>query len=103
MIMSSLNPETFKAYTRKCWIVFAAVASATLVMVAASYLPGGGRKMIGLVLAVALFNASLVAGYLMHLISEKKAIYALLAFTVFFFIGLMGLSWWASFDLPAPR
>jgi hypothetical protein len=39
----------------------------------------------------------------MHLVSEKKAIYALLVFTVFFFVGLMGLTWWAYYDLPAPR
>jgi hypothetical protein len=101
--MSNFNPETFRSYARRCWIVFGAVASATLVMVAASYMPGGGGRMIGLVLAVALFNAVVVAGYLMHLVSEKKAIYALLVFTVFFFVGLMGLTWWAYYDLPAPR
>lgn len=101
--MSDFNPDGFKAYARKCWIVFGAVASATLIMVAASYLPGGGGKAIGIVLAVALFNAVLVAGYLMHLISEKKAILALLAFTSLFFIMLMGLTFWSSYDLPAPR
>lgn len=103
MSMSSFNAEGFRSYTRKCWIVFGAVASATLLMVAASYLPGGGGKMIGLVLAVAMFNAFMVAGYLMHLISEKKTIYALLAFTTFFFVVLMGLTWWSTYDLPAPH
>jgi hypothetical protein len=37
----------------------------------------------------------------MHLISEKKMIYTVLAFTVFFFIGLMGLTLWAMHDFPA--
>ena len=41
-------------------------------------------------------NAFLVAGYLMHLLSEKKMIYTVLAFTVFFFAGLMGLTIWAT-------
>jgi hypothetical protein len=36
----------------------------------------------------------------MHLISEKKMIYTLLAFTAFFFAGLMGLTVWAAQDMP---
>jgi hypothetical protein len=36
----------------------------------------------------------------MHLLSEKKAIYTTLAFTVFFFAGLMGLTMWALHDFP---
>ena len=38
----------------------------------------------GLILAVAACNAFVVAGFLMHLISEKKMVYTILAFTVFF-------------------
>ena len=45
-------------------------------------------------------NAFLVAGYLMHLLSEKKLIYTVLVFTLFFFIGLMGLTMWAMNDFP---
>ena len=51
-------------------------------------------------LAGACFNAALVAGYLMHLVSERKMIIALLAFTLFFFAGLMGLTVWSAYDLP---
>ena len=36
----------------------------------------------------------------MHLLSEKKMIYTLLAFTVFFFAGLMGLTLYAMQDFP---
>jgi hypothetical protein len=36
----------------------------------------------------------------MHLLTEKKLIYTVLAFTVFFFIGLMGLTVWAMNDFP---
>jgi cytochrome c oxidase subunit IV len=42
-------------------------------------------------LVVATIKASLVACYFMHLISEKKLIYAVLALTVAFFIVLLAL------------
>ena len=51
-------------------------------------------------LATACVNAFLVAGFLMHLISERKMIYAVLAFTAFFSAGLMGLTIWAARDVP---
>ena len=53
-----------------------------------------------LILAVACVNAFLVAGFLMHLLSEKKLIYTLLGFTVFFFAGLLGLTLYAMQDFP---
>jgi caa(3)-type oxidase subunit IV len=43
-------------------------------------------------LFVAVIKASLVACYFMHLISEKKMIYIILAFTVFFFVALLALT-----------
>ena len=42
-------------------------------------------------LVVATIKGSLVACYFMHLISEKKLIYWVLAVTVAFFIALMAL------------
>ena len=54
----------------------------------------------GHLLAVACVNAFVVAGFLMHLLSEKKMIYTLLGFTIFFFAGLMGLTIWAMHDMP---
>jgi len=42
-------------------------------------------------LIVATIKGSLVACYFMHLISEKKLIYAVLALTVVFFIALLAL------------
>lgn len=100
--MAELNPEIFKSYSKRCWIIFAAVAMATLVMVSASYAPLPNRAaVIGVVLAIAAFNAFMVAGYLMHLLTEKRTIYAMLAFTGLFFIALMLLTWWAAGDKPA--
>ncbi len=100
--MSETKTDAFKAYARKCGAVFTAVVCGTLIMVAASYAPLTNHHLsIALVLTAAAVNAFLVAGYLMHLIGERKLIFAVLAFTVFFFIGLMGLSIWAAHDLPA--
>jgi hypothetical protein len=53
-----------------------------------------------LILSIACCNAFMVAGFLMHLLSEKKLIYTVLIFTVVFFIGLMGLTIWAMTDFP---
>ena len=50
--------------------------------------------------AHAWFNGSLVAGFFMHLISEKKAIYAILLATVFFFAGMMYLTVWSRGEMP---
>ena len=54
---------------------------------------------VALTVAIALFIACikgfLVAGYFMHLISERKMIYGILIATVFFFAGLMYLTVWS--------
>jgi cytochrome c oxidase subunit IV len=52
-------------------------------------------------LFIATVKAALVAGFFMHLVSEKKAIYAILIFTAFFFAGLMALTLWSMHDFPA--
>jgi caa(3)-type oxidase subunit IV len=46
---------------------------------------------VSVALIVAIIKGSLVACYFMHLISEKKLIYAVLALTVVFFAALMAL------------
>lgn len=95
------HPVDFKSYLRRCAYVFVAVLCTTSLMIFASYLPNyGWTAKVGMILAVACVNAFVVAGFLMHLLSEKKMIYTLLGFTVFFFAGLMGLTIWAMHDLP---
>ncbi len=102
--MNENTPDAFKSYARRCGLVFLAVVCGTLVMVGASFAPIPNHHLvIALVIACACANASIVASYLMHLVSEQKTIYAVLAFTVFFFAGLMALSLWAHHDLPALR
>jgi cytochrome c oxidase subunit IV len=57
-----------------------------------------------LTIAVALFIASikafLVAGYFMHLMSEKKLIYSLLVLAAVFFAAMLTLTLWGSHDMP---
>ena len=55
---------------------------------------------ISIALFVACIKAFLVAGFFMHLISEKKAIYAVLLATVFFFTGMMYLFVWSRDEMP---
>jgi cytochrome c oxidase subunit IV len=51
-------------------------------------------------LIIALIKAFLVAGYFMHLMSERKSIYAILATTVFFFVAMMYLIVWSRDQMP---
>jgi cytochrome c oxidase subunit 4 len=51
-------------------------------------------------LFIATVKALLVAGFFMHLISEKKAIYSTLAVTLFFFAAMMYITVWSRDQLP---
>ena len=63
----------------------------TIVTVAVSYLHLNLTGAIIVALCVATIKGSLVACYFMHLISEQRLIYIVLALTVIFFAGMMGL------------
>lgn len=69
--------------------VFAVLMVLTVVTVAISYLHLSTGKAIALALVVASIKASLVALYFMHLVSEKKIVYAILSLTAFFFLILL--------------
>lgn len=94
------HPVNFNSYVRTCVFVFIAVLCATSLMVWISFLPYAWSMKVGLILAVAACNAFVVAGFLMHLISEKKMIYTVLGFTVIFVLGLFWLTWYAMSDFP---
>ena len=73
----------------------------TILTVWASYIDFGSSAWnITVALIIASTKSFLVAGYFMHLLSEKKAIYATLATTAFFFVALMGLTLWSMNDFP---
>ena len=65
--------------------VFAALLVLTVVTVAVSYIELTVPAAIALALFIASVKGSLVACYFMHLISEKKLIFIVMAVTVLFF------------------
>jgi hypothetical protein len=69
-------------------------------MVWASFAPLESGPRIGLILAIACVNALLAVSFLMHVITERKMVHALLAFTVIFVVALMGLTLFARSDIP---
>ena len=71
--------------------VFVALMVLTIVTVAISYLHLPVALAVTVALLVATIKGSLVACYFMHLISEKKLIYAVLLLTVVFFAALLAL------------
>jgi cytochrome c oxidase subunit 4 len=71
--------------------VFVALMILTVVTVAVSYLDLSVPLAVTVALLVAIVKGSLVACYFMHLISEKKLIYAVLAVTAAFFVALLAL------------
>ncbi len=83
------------------WSVGAALLVGTVVTVLAREWEFNS---VALTISVALFIASikafLVAGYFMHLLSEKKTIYLTLVTTAVFFVGMVGLIMWSDGDLP---
>jgi len=96
------HPVDFNRYVRLCGVIFLVVVCTTSAMIATSFshLGEGWTLKVTLILAIAAINAFLVAGFLMHLLSEKKLVYTVLGLTVAFFIGLVGLTIWATSNFP---
>ena len=100
--MTAQDQESVTLHVRRYLYVFYALLFGTLVTVGASYIPFGNHAInIAMALVIACSKAFLVAGYFMHLISERKMIYGLIGFTVFFFLGLIFLTISAYADFPA--
>jgi cytochrome c oxidase subunit IV len=71
--------------------VFVALMVLTIVTVAVSRFHLPVPIAVTVALIVAIIKGSLVACYFMHLVSEKKLIYAVLALTIVFFVALLAL------------
>ena len=81
--------------------VFIGLLIFTIITVVASYFDFGSTTAnITVALVIASIKAFLVAGYFMHLLSEKATIYGILVATVFFVIGLFALTILAYNDPP---
>jgi cytochrome c oxidase subunit IV len=110
------SPEAIRKEIRRYLTVFGVLGVLTIVTVAISRMHLPTTQAIILGLAVATVKASLVAAFFMHLISERKLIYAVLVFTFFFFGMMIWGPWhhrnnaqksWPGYDLnassPAPK
>ena len=71
--------------------VFVALMVLTIITVAVSRVHLPIHYAVTIALSVAVIKGSLVAAYFMHLVSEKKLIYAVLCLTVAFFVVLLAL------------
>ena len=87
-----------KKHVKTYVIVFVSLLGLTMVTVTVSYLHLNVPLAISIALLIAAIKGSLVAGYFMHLISEKKVIYAALILTAIFFVALMWLPIFAHSD-----
>jgi cytochrome c oxidase subunit 4 len=87
------SPEEIRKETRVYLIIFFVLFCLTLITVGVSYLHLPSREAIAVALIIASIKAFLVAGYFMHLLSERKLIYAVLMITVFFFAMLLWGPW----------
>lgn len=92
------SPEAIRKEVRRYLIVLGALAVLTLITVGISRLQLPTSQAIALGLAVATIKGSLVAAFFMHLISERKLIFAVLLFTVFFFGMLLWGPWHHHYD-----
>ena len=90
-MMSDNDQAHIQEHIKVYLTVFGALAVLTVVTVIASYLDVSSTEAIFLALAIATIKASLVAGYFMHLITEKQTIIYILCLTFFFFLVCMFL------------
>ncbi len=90
------SPEEIKKHLKRYYIIGVALALGTLLTVWANFLDFGSPTInIVVALIIASVKGFLVVAFFMHLISEKKMIYSILVFTVFFFAALMYLTLWS--------
>jgi len=89
--MTSDHAADIDKHVRVYLTVFAALLVLTVVTVAISRFHLPVHQAVTIALIVATIKGSLVACYFMHLISERKLIYAVLALTAVFFLALLAL------------
>jgi cytochrome c oxidase subunit 4 len=89
--MTSDHAADIDRHVRVYITVFVALMALTIITVAVSYLHLPVPIAVTVALLVATVKGSLVACYFMHLISEKKLIYAVLVLTAVFFLVLLAL------------
>jgi cytochrome c oxidase subunit 4 len=88
--------EDVQRHVRTYLIIGVALMIGTVLTVWASLIDFGSREInIVVALVIASVKGFLVVGFFMHLLSERKMIYSVLATTVFFFTALLYLTLWS--------
>jgi cytochrome c oxidase subunit 4 len=95
------SPEEFRKHLGKYYVVFVALLCLTAITVGVSYLKLNRPLAITIALIIATVKAGMVAGVFMHLISEKKVIYAVLILTAAFFLFVLLLPSFTTFESSA--
>lgn len=89
------------AHVKTYILVFVALLVGTIITVGMYFVHFESMAVtIAVALFIATIKAFLVAGYFMHLLSEKKMIYSTLAVTMVFFFALGALTIWGTSDTP---
>jgi cytochrome c oxidase subunit IV len=89
--MTSDHAVDIDRHVRVYITVFVVLMVLTVITVAVSYLDLTVPMAVTVALVIATVKGSLVGCYFMHLISEKKLIYAVLMLTAAFFVALLFL------------
>ncbi|PYR92442.1 MAG: hypothetical protein DMF84_13105 [Acidobacteria bacterium] len=89
--MTSDHAADIDRHVRVYITVFGALMALTIITVVVSRFHLPVPIAVSVALLVATIKGSLVACYFMHLISEKKLIYAVLMLTAVFFVALLAL------------
>src|SRR5438094_9550882 len=99
--MSDHSAEEISKHVKVYITVFIALLVGTIVTVLMNAIHFESMALtISIALFIAIIKAALVAGFFMHLISERKAIYAILTATVFFFAAMMYITVWSRDQVP---
>ena len=94
------TPEEIRKEMRVYLTVFAGLAALTGLTVWACYgLKTPVHTAIAIALVIAATKGFLVAGFFMHLLSERKVIYGVLILTLFFFAVLLWAPWQHNYDM----
>jgi len=92
--MSGHSEEAVKKQVRVYVQIFLVLMVLTAVTVAVSYLHLPIYWAVAVALFIACIKGSLVAGFFMHLSTERKIIYSILILAVIFFIFLLSMPSW---------
>lgn len=84
--------EEIQKKIRGSFIIFVMLLSLTIITATVSMLDLAGSATIAVIFLIALIQGALILGHSMHLLSEKKLIYIVLALTAGFLIAIPALT-----------